>query len=416
MVTFGIIDIVRKLLASKIYILPKQQRSILLILSSIFSICFCTAQTVIQDSTLSNHKNIFVLQPQVHFGKLVKIYPVFPISKYVNLNELNVALQTCGKKQWHQLYGYPQIGLSFIYGNWGNDQVLGKSMALVPNLAFEINKDSPWTFQARFGFGFAYFTKHYNAIDNPNNNVIGSSVTNLTFLQADIFRRISKSLKINVGISIFHSSDAHYQLPNLGANVPCFNLGIRYYPKIITEFYRHDSIAKPNKKFLLNFFAGYGRHEFGSAVKPTGGPKYPVFQGELYLSKRYKKICNLQVGLSYTYFTDYYDFIINQEFFDSHEHLKASVVTIFLGNEFIIGKFGLIAQGGINLYAPFLKKYHALKHDNDFTALYNPNKIGIQYYFWDPTLKPRHNIYVGLYMKANFGTADYAQVGLGTTF
>lgn len=382
-------------------------------------LCFCSHisfSQVLNDTLHHLPENHLVIQPQIHLGKLVKIYPVFPQSDFVNFSELNIALQTSGKKEWHQLYGYPQLGLSFIYGYWGNDLVLGRSMAVVPNLGFETHKDKRLTLQARFGFGFTYFTKHYNAIENPDNNVIGASLTNLTFLTGNLCYKISKSIKINAGLSIFHSSDGHYQLPNLGANVPSVNFGIRYLPKSFPIFYKHDSIRKPNKKVVLNLFAGYGRHEFGSATKPTGGSKYPVFQGGIYISKRYKKICNFQAGFFYSYYTDYYDFIVNQEFFEENQHLKASVLTVFLGNEFIIGKFGLIAQGGINLYSPFLKKFHESKKDKDYTAIYSSNKIGIQYYIFDPTLKPKHNLYIGLYMKANFGTADYAQIGLGTTF
>jgi hypothetical protein len=366
-----------------------------------------------QDTT---RRNQLVIQAQGHIGTLVKIYPIFPSSDFVNLNELNFAIQTRGKKEWHQLYNFPQLGCALIYGYWGNDEVLGRNIAFVPNLAFETHKNQRWSMQIRFGFGFTYFTKHYDAITNPDNNVIGASFTNLTMLTDDIHYKVSEFLTLNAGIGIFHSSDGHYQLPNLGANVPSMNIGVRYYPHGTSTFYHHDSTSKPNKKVLLNLFAGYGRHEFGSATKPTGGPKYPVFQGGIYVSKRFKKICNLQAGFFYTYYTDYYDLIVNEELFESHQHFKASVITVFLGNEFIIGKFGLIAQGGINVSAPFLKKFHESKKDKDFTSVYNSNKIGIQYYIFDPTLKPRHNLYIGLYMKANFGTADYAQIGLGTNF
>ncbi len=370
----------------------------------------------INDTLSSVPANILIVQPQVHIGKLIKIYPDFPSSTFVNFNEINFGLQTCGKKEWQELYGYPQVGLSFIYGDWSNNSVLGKNYALIPNLAFQKHILKKIKFQTRIGFGFTYFTKHFDVINNPTNNVIGSSFTNITFLSEDIQYQINQSIQLNLGISAFHSSDGHYQLPNLGANVPSVNFGLNYFWNRLPHFYKHDSIKKPNKKWVLNFFAGYGRHEFGSATKPTGGPKYPVFNGALFVSKRYKKICNFQTGLSYTYYTDYYDYIINQEIFNSMQHLKASVITTFIGNEFIIGKFGLIVQTGINIYNPFLKQFRSGEDSRRQIDIYIPTKIGIQYYFLDPTDKPKHNIYLGLYMKANFGTADYAQIATGITF
>jgi hypothetical protein len=368
------------------------------------------------DSIPVPSKSVWVIQPQVHIGKLVKIYPQFPQSQFTDLNEIRISLQTTGNKEWHQLYHYPKVGFTFIYGYLGNTTILGQNFAIVPDLSFQTHTDKRWMLETRLGFGFTYFTKHYDAIDNPTNNVIGSSFTNITFITEDLNYKLSKKLNINIGIAAFHCSDGHYQLPNLGANIPSVNLGFSYCPAGLPKFYQHDTVAKPVKKILLNVFAGYGRHEFGSATKPTGGPKYPVFQGGIYISKRYRKINNFQAGLSYTYFTDYYDFIVNEEYFNSQQHLKASVITAFIGNEFIIGKFGLLAQSGVNLYTPFLAKYSASRNDHDFLSLYITNKIGIQYYIFDPTLHPRKNVYFGLYIKAHFGTADFAEAGLGYTF
>lgn len=382
----------------------------------VLAVFSCRSQTAMKDPVAAPSKSVLVIQPQIHIGKLVRIYPEFPASDVTDLNELRISLQTTGSKEWHQLYHYPQIGISFIYGYLGNNKVLGNNFGLIPDISFETHTEKRLSLQTRFGFGFSYFTKYYNAIDNPTNNIIGSSITNMTFLSEDLHFKISKTIRANIGISAFHCSNGHYQLPNIGANIPSLNAGITWFPSGSPQFYRHDSVAKPIKKMRLTIFAGYGRHEFGSATKPTGGPKYPVFQGAIYLSKRYRKINNLQAGLFYTYFSDYYDFIVNQEYFDSHQHLKASVITAFIGNEFIIGKFGLIVQSGLNIYTPFLRKYNLSRGDRNIASLYITNKIGIQYYFCDPTLHPKNNVYVGLYMKAHFGTADFAEAGIGYTF
>ncbi len=361
-------------------------------------------------------KNTIVIEEQNHFGKVLKIYPTFPKVDNAFLGEINIGLQTTGKKEWNQLYCYPKIGFAFVYGYLGNNKALGQNFSIIPNLAFETHNQKRWTLETRFGFGLAYFTKYYNAIENQTNNLIGSSITDITFISLDLKYKLTKHITINAGIAGYHCSNGHYQLPNIGANIPCVNFGLSYSPKIIPPFYKHDSITKPNKKVLLNIMFGYGRHEFGSATKPTGGPKYPVFQGGLYISKRFNKINNFHAGLFFSYYTDYYDFIVNQEFFETNQKLNACVATVFLGHEFIIGKFGLATQCGVNVYTPFLSKLYKVQKNNDLTSVYIANKIGIQYYFFEPTLKPRHNIYLGIYLKANFGSADYAQTAIGYTF
>ena len=193
-------------------------------------------------------KNIFALQAQVHLGKMIKIYPQFPKTNFINLNELNFSWQTTGKKEWNQLYHYPRIGITLIYGYLDNNKVLGQNISLVPNISFETHTAKRFMFQTRFGMGFSYFTKHYDALTNPTNNVIGASITNITFLTEDLNFKATKNLNLNFGIGTFHCSDGHYQLPNLGANMPALNFGFTYFPQAVPEFYHHDTITKPTKK------------------------------------------------------------------------------------------------------------------------------------------------------------------------
>ena len=274
--------------------------------------------------------------------------------------------------------------------------------------------------QTRFGMGFSYFTKHYNIVDNPNNLVVGSTITNITFISLDVNYRLSSHFVLNVGGAFYHCSNGHYQLPNLGANMPSATIGISYFPVAKPAFHHRDSITMPKKKLLFNMNIGYGRHEFGSATKATGGPKYSVYQVGLYLSKRMKKTSNVHLGLFVTYYSDYYDYIVNQETFPNQQRLKATILTVFLGHEFMIGHFGLVTQLGFNFYSPFLKEYK-----NEQTAKQSvlqiadvliSDKIGLHYYISNPYITTKNKLYLGIYLKANSGTADFAELAAGYTF
>ncbi len=370
------------------------------------------------DTSHTPPKSVLVIQSQVHIGKLVKIYPVFPETNFADLNEVNIAVQTAGSKEWHQTFHYPQVGVALFYGYLGNNEVMGQNFSVVPNLAFNNRRGKRCWLKTRFGMGFAYFTKHYNKITNPTNLVIGSSITNMTFLALDVHFKLSSNFNFNIGISTLHFSNGHYQLPNLGANIPSATIGISYFPTVIPGYYKRNNITPPVKKVLLTINAGYGRHEFGSATKATGGPKYPVFQGALYLSKRWRQISNVHLGIFVSYYADYYDFIVSEELFDKQQHLKSIVVTAFLGHEWMIGKFGLVAQSGINVYSPFLREYRKLQDAKTSADLgrYISNKVGLHYYLFNPIKTTSKKLYLGIYLKANFGTADFAEVAAGYTF
>jgi hypothetical protein len=43
-------------------------------------------------------------------------------------------------------------------------------------------------------------------------------------------------------------------------------------------------------------------------------------------------------------------------------------------------------------------------------------RLGVQYYFFDPEYCNRSNIYIGAYIKANFGQADFTCMQLGFVF
>ena len=370
------------------------------------------------DTATSPPRSVLVIQPQVHIGKLVKIYPVFPETDFSALNELNIAVQTAGSKEWHQSFHYPQVGVALFYGYLGNNEVMGQNFSIVPNLAFNNRRGKRFWLQTRFGMGFSYFTKHYNAITNPTNLVVGSSITNMTFIALDGQFKLSSHFNFNIGLATMHFSNGHYQLPNLGANIPSATIGISYFPTARPQYYKRDSITRLVKKLLFNINVGYGRHEFGGATKATGGPKYNVFQAALYVSKRWRKVSNVHAGVFVSYYADYYDFITSEELFDKQQRLKAMVVTVFLGHEWMIGNFGLVAQSGINVYSPFLKEYRK-QEDAKTTAdlgRFISNKVGIHYYPFNTYKTTSKKLYLGMYLKANFGTADFAEVAAGYTF
>lgn len=365
-------------------------------------------------------KNGAVIEYAAYRGNIVKIYPTFPEVEPSLLHELNIGFQARGKKPWHQLYHFPQPSLAMVYGYLGNDDVFGRVYGVVPNLTFNTNPFRKWGAQLSVGMGFSYFDNPYDLIDNPENNLVGSSITNMTFLKAHLWLRLAPSLALKAGYGAFHCSNGHYTLPNLGVNLPVYSLGVRYTPWKERGFRRFDSIPKPERKVRLNALLGAGRHEFGSSTKPTGGPKFMIWQGGVYASKRYRYINHVHAGMFVNYYTGFYDYTVNHEVFSERQHLRSTVVTLFLGHEFIIDRVGLVAQAGVNVYNPFFKEFKKIeKRPEDFelfSKTYIMNKLGIQYYFGDPTFSTRHKFFAGVYIKANFGQADFAEVATGFTF
>ncbi len=401
----------------------KKVLSIEYLVLSIFILLGTTESLAQFDSTRKEiplAKKCLVIEPTIRIGKIVRNFPDFPERGAAVLSEINITQQCSGSKKWHQLMGYPSAGVALVYGIMGNDDIIGRNIALLPNLGFTTRKYKRWGFHFKIGMGFAFFNKKYNRVSNPDNLLIGTTMTNMAMGSFDFRYDISKYYTLLAGFSGIHYSAAHYQLPNVGINFPTFNVSLKYFPSGRPQLYRHDSLPDYSRKILVNVRLGLGFHEFGGSIKPTNGAKFPVYTGSLYLSKRYGRISNVHLGVHINYHASFYSFITHQEVFSKNQHLNAFTGQLFLGHEFIVGHFGLVTQLGIYFYNPLYWKLYETENApanfKSFAKLYNSNKLGVNYYFTNPMKTTKHNVFIGLALKANFGQADFAEMSVGCAF
>lgn len=366
-------------------------------------------------------KNSFFIEPKVRFGPILEIYPDLPERNLTFSGEVNLAWQTTGKKYWHQPYKFPQVGLIVAYSSFGNDDILGHELSLVPNLTYQFTNFGKFTLTGSVGIGFAYFNKPFHRINNPENKLIGSILTNKTLLALNLDYIINTNLHLTGGVSYLHYSNGHNQLPNIGINIPAIQVGLKYFTKGFPEnFYKSDSIPDFCKKWLFNIRLGLGSHEFGDPVKPDGGPKYPIYNLSFYLSKRLGAVTNFHAGIHLNYYTSFYDFIIFQEFYSEKQRQKSITAIGFAGVEFLIGHISFTGQMGLLLYNPF---YRDLQQLNGTTDGFNNAakrvlsfKFGVQYYAFETSRTTRFNPWLGLFIKSNAGQADFLEISIGCAF
>ena len=335
--------------------------------------------------------------------------------------DINIAWQTRGKQIWNQYYKNPQVGLLVSAGYLGNNDILGHSISVVPNISIRLSNWKKVNIYILLGTGLSYFTKIYDEIYNKENGLIGTKITNKSLVAFDLNYHLSKQFMLTAGVSASHYSDGHFQLPNFGMNIPAMNIGVKYFPTTFPrEYYKYDSLITYNKNLQFNLKFGVGYHEFGTAVKPTGGPKYPIYTATAYLSKRLNTILNFQFGINYNYYTSYYDFIISQEYYNSNKHFKASSIIAFAGMEFFIGQFGFSGQLGTYLYNEFYKDLQDLRSmDRGWkyqSARYITSRLGAQYYVFKPVKTTKLNPWIGAFLKSNGGAADFAEICIGCAF
>lgn len=357
-----------------------------------------------------NRKNVFVWESGFHTGFIVKNSKDVPDNKLPLFITLNPSVQTRGKEEWHQLYRFPRVGCKITIGNLGNSKELGYLLGVTPNMT--LNASPKYWYEPSFnlGLGVAWFNKPFNVTTNPTNFYIGSQFTVMAEASIQLEPKLGKH-KLLTGLKVIHCSNSHYQVPNLGMNIITANVGFLFNssPNLTKPEILDLNIPKSGIRF--NVRSGIGIHELAKTVGPVGTPKYAIYVNDIYLSKLFGKVSNVHAGLEIKYYKSYYNYIVTNDFFPDERKLKSTVFTAFLAHELMVKRFSLVTQGGINVYNKFYGAYmNQFLSERGFKLELKKifsTRLGVQYYLFDPKYCTRANVFVGGYIKAHFGQADF---------
>ncbi len=286
-------------------------------------------------------------------------------------------------------YHFPQSGFYFNFGNFGYNEVLGRSFSIAHFFGTPIYQSKRGFFiDFRYGTGIGYLTEKYNPETNPTNNAIGSYFNikvNLKLLFAKHFRYFW----IGGGIDFTHFSNGAITRPNLGLNTTCLllNIGITENKRLaFSKKNLKDKAYLKEKKLLLESII---------SVSEAGGNPYPA--------KRYPI-----VGIRSTFQSEFapnwageasLDFIYNESNFHKFEDS-----TFTRSDAFQIGIYGGASYRFYQSEITMGIGYYLLDKINVLGKFYN--KVGYRYHF-------NSNWFGVLTVKANVGQADYLEVGIG---
>ena len=349
---------------------------------------------------------------------LLKIYPDFPESSGAWRMEGSYFPPIKDSTIWNKAFNFPTTGVKMSFIDLGNP-ILGKAMSLQYMFLKTIRLHHRFDINWGIGLGMVYFTNPYDFLDNEENIASGSHWAFLPEVKAGITYHLDEHYSILSAFNLYHSSNGHTQLPNVGINVPALQLGIKYHwnkPNYSKEVSIDD---KWNKKWQLNSRFSLGMNEFGGSTSPTNGPKQLIYLSSLYLSKRYSPKGRYQLGFDGYYNSGYRNYLISQEPEELNDRfIDASVLLVFIGHEYIYGHYGLVVQAGYYLHNPFLSYFIEKDKSADSGSLKAkvPGKFGVHYYIWNPYNEPKNNAYIGMYIKSNVTQADFLELGVGFQF
>ncbi len=321
-----------------------------------------------------------------------------PVPSVSVATDINFTWHTYGSKEWQQRRHYPVVGIGLTYTNYGIDSIYGQCIGMYPNLQVPVIKGKRLEWTIRFGLGIGYVTTHYTRSPGWDtlNNAIGSHVNNFTHFSTDLRYHIDKHCDLQLGADFSHISDGSFRQPNLGVNMYGGHLGFIYYP-VCRDMPHIVRRLKPLKnRWGLQARVGLSYVSY----KPFGGPLYPVFLSSLYVTKRYASRNKAYLGLDYSYHRNIYAFLQNNEIFPGEEAAHSWKSAVIIGNEFLIGRFGLVLQVGYYLKQAYLKqdKYY--------------EKLGYNYYLIQHEKGPLKELSIYSMLKTHKVVAELIEFGI----
>ncbi len=353
-------------------------------------------------------------------GKVLEAYSLMPETKPSVFTAFEFGKAADGSSEWHSYLNYPEYGCEILYGNLNND-FLGNVYAVQPFLRWKLREhNKPFEINFSAGLGFAYFTEKYHFFDNPENGLIGSHITNYTKGEMEMGYRF-KHWRIFASIGAFHFSNGHVKLPNIGANVPEAKVGVTWFNVSSDKSVSKSSIQHVQDSTWIPLARlATGLHAYGSTMKPFGGKSFPVYSAGFAMAKNVSAAYRISFGLMAGYYSGYNGFLLSEmKLPETEAFTNASYVTGFFGQELMMGKIAVYGEFGIDVFKPFIRNYGDVfdieTGFGGFVKSYNSNRLGLKFYLHEIN-QSGFNANIGVFIKANYAQAEFAECALEIVF
>ncbi|MFZ6051520.1 acyloxyacyl hydrolase [Halocola ammonii] len=303
---------------------------------------------------------------------------------------LSIEKELNGSKSWHQPYRYPTLGFELFAANLGNPTQMGNAYSGMSYILLPLNKSEKFRIYIKPGIGIGYVTKIYDPETNSKNFAIGSKINGAVMLESGCEIVLSNRLKIFPGIRLTHFSNAAYQKPNLGYNVPSVFVGVKWTAREGNRIETDSDPTEPSP-YLLSVYGGFGVKE---NFPPKSGKRMTYTLSSM-IEKRISLKSSLAVGLDAFYNGGIED--PDAELNQPTPSSKKILVGAFGGYAFHLHRFRILLQAGLYIHDEYKRN----------GILYN--RFGLRY-------KITERLEAGLHLKTHITVADHFELGLGYRF
>lgn len=249
-------------------------------------------------------------------------------------------------KNWQQCNCYSKAGISFLYVNYDNPEIVGNSYNLIGFAEPFFIRKKRFMFSARMGVGVSFLDKIYDSEVNPENTFFSTHVSFIVHIDINAYYQLSNRYSLMAYAKYNHISNGGVKQPNYGMNFPMFGLGLNFYPsgKIIFPY-------REKTEFIPEYF--YNMYTFGMAKKIKENEYYPeettiVFGLYGLAGRTISKLNGFSIGLEYINDGGAKEEISRKGLSDDHQKISG-----LIGHHLLFGKYDFSQYWGTYIYAPY---------------------------------------------------------------
>ncbi len=366
------------------------------------SICFAPSRDLLAHDSTSHR--CFGVETNFLAGRIIRHSASFtaPVPRVSMALDVNFIWQTCGKKEWNQRRNFPVTGIGVLFTDYRSKNIFGRCVGVYPNLQVPImaNKQVEWT--CRLGIGVAYVTKKYGLYPDYDtlNTAVSTNINAFPVFMSDLRYHVNDHWDIQGGANFTHISNALYKEPNLGVNMVGAHLGVRYFPCSSRQCRIIRDLPPLRNRWLVDVRGAISNKE----ARAEGNPVRAAYIGAVSVSRRWKGQNKVFAGIDAAYHKDVYAFLINYGVNYGEEKQNSWDGGVFIGNEFMVGRVGILGMVGGYYKQTFLA----------FVPVYE--KLGIKYYLLSREKGPAKELYLSAMLNTHGIVAEYAEFGIGAAF
>lgn len=359
----------------------------------------------------------YFLEGEYLFGKIIPNEPGnFPKNGPQQIIAFHYGMLQHDTTSWGRFYNFPEIGVTALYGNAGNNRVFGHQFSVLPFITFSVFNKAKTPHQLRVGLGTSYFSERFNKIENPTNNVISSRFS--WDFRVTLYRTILQKNKfaLKLGVGIAHQSNSHTKIPNKGMN--------SYFIGISGQFFNSENKPKPmrisNQQFagkqpIVHFRQGFGFHEQSQEEGPKTDVVKPVYTTAVGIGFIKNEHIKWNIGVSGRFYQHYYDHLNENEIegLDGNKSLESSNLMVFGGVELLMNHVGIDGDLEVNLFKPFFNEFNPSRNIISTLRQILSTRTGLNLYLFDANKFTGTNFYTGVHVNTNLGRADFMEINVG---